>query len=160
MKTISFLIRSHVTAVALVMAFATTVASFGQDRSEAAHARGADLKGTTPGGTTTSGSTTVGTTAAGSVTPGTVTASANGRQIQVSAVEPASVNVSGANAEVKVAGQTLLVEKSKLILDGKTLGDMPPETKKVEVTVKEGMLSVIGDGKELARAKLTPPMPQ
>lgn len=161
MKTIcSFHHRAcQAAALALVLAAGATVR--GQNGREDVHARGTDLKGAdVRGGTVTGGTVTGGTVTPGTVSPGTVTASANGRQIQVIASESASVNVNGSNAEVKVGGQTLLVEKSKLSLDGQPLGNLPPETKKVEVSVKEGMLSVVGDGKEFARAKLTPPPPQ
>lgn len=99
-------------------------------------------------------------------TPGLVSAIAGGREISVTAADTsASIHVVGPNAEVKMGPQLLVVEKSQIILDGQPLAALPPETQKVEVSLDRSMLSVKGDGKELARAKVgadslpgTPPL--
>lgn len=123
--------------------------------------------GTVTGGSATGGSATAGSVSGGTATPGTVTqgtassgtatAFAEGREIRVSAPGSVAVNVNGSSAEVKVAGQSLTVGRTKLTLDGKELGDVPPDTKKVEVTLEKDMLSIKGDGKEIARAKVAEP---
>ncbi len=114
--------------------------------------------GNVTGGNVTGGSVTGGSAQRGKVRAGTVTASAEGREIRVTAGGAVSVNVNGATAEVRLGGQTLLVEKTKLVLDGQMLGEVPQNTRKIEVQVDEkDMLSVKGDGKELARAKMQQP---
>lgn len=79
---------------------------------------------------------------------------ADGREIRVTGPGAVSVNVNGGDAQVNVAQQALTVSKTKLMLDGKELGDIPPQTKKLEVMVEKDMLSIKGDGKEIARAKI------
>ncbi|MGV3660786.1 MAG: hypothetical protein ACO1TE_11400 [Prosthecobacter sp.] len=87
--------------------------------------------------------------------PGIVSALVGGREVSVTAADTAaSINVVGPTAEVKVGAQMLMVEKTQLVLDGKPLAELPPETKKVEILLAKGMLSIKGDGKEVARAKV------
>jgi hypothetical protein len=115
-----------------------------------ADVKGADVKGADVNGGSVSG----GTITPGTVTPGTVTAFADGREIQVRAVDAVTVNVNGANAEIKIGNQMLVVQKTKLMLDGKALADMPAKAKKVDVEVKDRTLSVRADGKELTKTAL------
>lgn len=110
--------------------------------------------GSVTGGSVTGGSVSGGTVTPGTVTPGMVTAIADGREIRVSAVEAVSVNVNGGEAQVKIGNQMLVVEKARLVLDGKAIGDLPPGSRKVEIAVKEGVLSVKSDGKAVAKSKL------
>ncbi|MES2596319.1 MAG: hypothetical protein V4662_13325 [Verrucomicrobiota bacterium] len=130
-----------------------------------ADVKGADVKGpdvhggtvtggSVTGGSVTGGSVSGGTVTQGTVTPGIVTAFAEGREIRVSSAGSATVNVNGSTAEVKLGTQTLSIEKGRVLLDGKPLTNLPEATKKVQVDVKEGMLSIRGDGKEVTRSKL------
>ena len=113
------------------------------------------------GGSATGGSVTGGTVRGGSATatggvttPATASATVNGREIRVTASGHVSVNTNDAGAVVDLGGQSLTVSQSKLTLDGNDLGNIPPQTKRLEVTVTDDMLSVMGDGKEIARAKM------
>lgn len=95
------------------------------------------------------------TTAPSPTKPGLVSALVAGREVTVTAPDTsASINVVGPTAEVRVGPQLLVVEKSQMTLDGQPLGQLPPDTKKIEVILGKGMLSVKGDGKEIARAKV------
>jgi hypothetical protein len=114
--------------------------------------------GSVTGGTVTGGSVQGGAVTNGQVSAGTVTAFAEGREIRVSATVAVSVNVNGATAEVKLGAQTLLVEKTKVLLDGKALGHVPAKARRIEVQVDaRGMLLVRADGKEVARGKMPQP---
>jgi hypothetical protein len=87
--------------------------------------------------------------------PGTTSAIVGGREVSVTAPDTtATVNVAGPNAEVRVGTRLLIVEKNQLTLDGKPLGPLPPDTRKVEVVLDKGGLVVKADGKEAARAPL------
>lgn len=117
--------------------------------------KGADVTGASvTGGSVTGGSVSGGTITPGTVTPGTVTAFVDGREIRVKSVSGVSINVNGGNAEVKLGAQMLVIEKAKVVLDGKALANLPPASKKVEVDIKEGMLSVKADGKEVTHTKV------
>lgn len=95
------------------------------------------------------------TTAPAPSTPGLVTALVGGREVSVTAPETsATINVVGPTAEVRMGPQLLVLESTQMTLDGQPLGQVPPDTKKIEINFGKGMLSVKGDGKELARAKV------
>lgn len=95
------------------------------------------------------------TTAPDPARPGIVSALVGGREVSVTAPDTAaSINVVGPTAEVKVGPQMILVEKNQIMLDGQPLSELPPDTKKVEIILGKGMLSIKGDGKEVARAKV------
>ncbi|MGV3662224.1 MAG: hypothetical protein ACO1TE_18705 [Prosthecobacter sp.] len=85
---------------------------------------------------------------------GIATAFADGREIRVSSAGSVSLNVNGSTAKIAIGGQSVTVERSRLLLDGRALGDVPPETRKVEVSMVKGMLFIRGDGRELARARM------
>jgi hypothetical protein len=135
-----------------------------------AQTRGADVKGqdvvggnvqggtvtggSVTGGTVTGGSVSGGTVTPGTVTPGTVTANADGREIRVRSAGSTSVNVNGGAAEVKLDKQTLLIEKTRVVLDGKEIGALPPTAKDVLVEVNEGLLTVKSGGKQVAKSPL------
>jgi hypothetical protein len=110
--------------------------------------------GSVTGGSVTGGSVSGGTITPGTVTPSTVTAFADGREIRVRAIGSVTVNTNGATAEVKLGDQMLLVEKSKLLLDGQPLADLPAEAKKVDVEVTDGRLVVKADGKRVTSKEL------
>lgn len=87
--------------------------------------------------------------------PGVVSAVVGGREVSVTAPDTAAtINVTGPRAEVRVGPQLLVVERNQLTLDGKPLGELPADTRKVEVVLAKGTLSVKADGKEVARAKV------
>lgn len=95
------------------------------------------------------------TTASDPARPGMVSALVGGREVSVTAPDTsASINVVGPTAEVKVGPQMILVEKNQITLDGQPLSELPADTKKVEISLGKGMLSIKGDGKEVARAKV------
>ncbi|GEP46491.1 hypothetical protein [Brevifollis gellanilyticus] len=110
--------------------------------------------GTVTGGSVTGGSVSGGTVTQGTVTPGLVTAFAEGREIRVSSAQSATVNVNGATAQVKLGEQMLSIEKARIVLDGKPLANLPEATKQVQVDVKDSMLIIKGDGKEVTRSKV------
>jgi hypothetical protein len=111
--------------------------------------------GNVTAGGVTGGSVQTGPATSGHVSPGTATAFADGREIRVTSAGTVSVNVNGSTAEVRLGRQLLIVQKTRLLLDGKPLGEVPLKTQKIEVQVDDNdMLSVKGDGKELARAKI------
>lgn len=117
---------------------------------------GSATGGSVSGGTvTTAGSAQSGTATAGSVGAGTATAYAEGREIRVTAAGSVSVSANGPAANIDIAGQTLTVAKTELLLHGRTLAQYPSDTKKIEVHLDaQDMLSVKGDGKEVTRVKM------
>lgn len=87
--------------------------------------------------------------------PGTTSAIVGGREVSVTAPDTtATVNVVGPTAEVRIGTRLLVVEKAQLTLDGKPLGPLPPDSRKVEVVLDKGGLVVKADGKESARAPM------
>lgn len=86
--------------------------------------------------------------------PGVVSAVVGGREVSVTAPETtATINVVGPRAEVVVGLQTIIVEKNQVVVEGKALAEIPAETRKVEVIVNKGSVSVKADGKEVGKAK-------
>lgn len=87
--------------------------------------------------------------------PGDTSVMVAGREIRVTAPGTTpTINVIGPRAEVRVGPHLVVVEKDQLTLDGKALGQLPPDTHKVEVIMSKGTLSVKADGKEAAQAKV------
>lgn len=122
---------------------------------------GSATGGSATGGTVTSGSAAGGSATGGTATPGTVgagtaTAYADGREIRVSAAGSTSVNVNGPDAAITIGGQSLTMTKTKLLLEGQPLAELPITTKKIELYLDDtDMLTVKGDGKEVTRVKMT-----
>lgn len=118
---------------------------------------GSATGGSATGGTATARSVSSGTSTPGTVTPGTVTASADGREIRVTARGAVSVNSNGGEARVSIGPKTLVVGRTQLTLDGKKLGEISSDAKTIDMVEDQGMLSVKADGKELAKVKLGDP---
>lgn len=118
---------------------------------------GSATGGSATGGTATARSVTSGTSTPGTVTPGTVTAIAAGREIRVTARGSVSVHSNGGQARVSIGPKTLIVGRTKLMLDGEKLGEISSDAKRIDMVEDQGMLSVKADGKELAKVKLGEP---
>lgn len=117
---------------------------------------GSATGGSATGGSATGGQVTGGTATPGTVGAGTATAYADGREIRVSAAGSTSVNVNGPDAAITIGGQSLTMTKTKLLLNGQPLAELPAKTKKVELYLDDtDMLTVKGDGKEVTRVKMT-----
>ncbi len=87
--------------------------------------------------------------------PGVVSAVVGGREVSVTAPDTtATINVVGPRAEVKAGPQLIVVEKNQIVVDGKALGEIPPDTRKVEITVAKGAVSVKADGKEVGKTPI------
>ena len=67
-----------------------------------------------------------------------------------------TLNTNGPNADVKIGDQMLHIAKSRLLLDGEPLADLPADTRKVDVEVQEGRLLVTVDGKHIIEKPLAP----
>jgi len=114
--------------------------------------------GTVTGGSVTGGTVTAGTATAGSVTQGTVgagTASVTlgSREVRASAKGSVSIQPDGDKAVVKIDGRTLIVDKDKLLLDGKEQGKLPSGASKIEIEAADGAVKVRADGKEVLNTK-------
>ena len=93
--------------------------------------------------------------------PATTSAVVSGLEVRVTAPgTTASVEAVGPTAEVRVGTRLLVVEKPHLTLDGKPLGNLPPNARKVEVVLDKGALIVKADGKEAARAPAAQEQPR
>ena len=56
-------------------------------------------------------------------------------------------------ATIKTAGKVIVVEPARLIVDGKTIAAIPPETLNVEINVRNGVIEFIADGKAFPRIR-------
>jgi hypothetical protein len=101
-----------------------------------------------------SGAATSGAVTGETVTLGTATAPVEGRDVRVVAPGSVSVNVTGAKATVHIDKHLLEIEKERLVLNGQEQGTLPAGSKKIDVSVKDEMLTVTADGKEVLQAKL------
>jgi hypothetical protein len=71
------------------------------------------------------------------------------REVKAIIDRPASITTTGEapdTATVSFSGRKLVVEKDRVLLDGKEQAKLPPDTKSVEVKMKDGKLTVTADG--------------
>lgn len=93
--------------------------------------------------------------AANRMTPTRTTASAGTREIIAEGYGPVSINVSGDEATVQIAGMSLLVKPSQIQLDPRTEFKIPADAQKVRIFVKGDQLHAEADGKTV----LSTPLP-
>jgi hypothetical protein len=86
----------------------------------------------------------------GTVSSGTATASIGGREIKAIG-KSASVQQTGNTATVQLDQHTVVVEKSRVLLDGKELATLPSGVAKLELEMNSGELTVRADGKQVAK---------
>jgi len=122
--------------------------------------KGGDVTGgTVKGGSVTGGTATAGTVTSGTVTPGTVgagsaTTTVGNREITATAEGSVSVNSDGAKATVSLGSHKIVVEKERLLLDGKERAKLPPAAVKIAIRSTKGRLTVQADGNEVLAANL------
>src|SRR5688572_4623537 len=71
------------------------------------------------------------------------------REVKAIIDGPASITSTGEapdTATISFSGRKLVVEKERVLLDGKEQAKLPPDTKSVEVSMKDGKLTVTVDG--------------
>src|SRR5262245_51607276 len=78
-----------------------------------------------------------------------VTASAGGREIKTTVDGPAWVGPDEAKFTVKMTGQEVVIEKERVLLDGKEVGKVPATATKFELVHSNGTLRVTADGAEV-----------
>jgi hypothetical protein len=70
------------------------------------------------------------------------------REVKAIIDGPASITITGEapdTATVSFSGRKLVVEKDRVLLDGKEQAKLPPDTKSVEVEIKDGNLTITAD---------------
>jgi len=122
--------------------------------------------GSVTGGTVTGGSVTGGTVSSGTVTPGTITsgsvgparatAKVNGREITASVIGSVSIDSSGDKATVSLNGHQLVIEKERILLDGKERGKLAPGETSIAINSTGTDLTVNAGGKEVLKSGLKP----
>jgi len=106
------------------------------------------------GATVTPGSVTSGTVTPGTVGLGIATPTVAGREIIVSGEGTVSVHSEGSKAVVLLGNHTLVVEKERLLLDGKERAKVPAAAAKIRVSSVKERLTVQADGKEVLATDL------
>ena len=113
--------------------------------------------GSVTGGSVTAGTVTPGTVTPGTVTPGTATAVVAGREVTATTAGSVSVHSEGDKAIVTLGAHTLILEKERLLLDGKERAKLPAGASKIGIEAAKGHLIVRADGKEVLRTDLGKP---
>ncbi len=52
-------------------------------------------------------------------------------------------------ATMETAGKLIVVEPSRLLVDGKTIAEISPETSDIEIYVRRGVVEFVADGKSI-----------
>ena len=76
------------------------------------------------------------------------------REVKATVDGGAFISLQGDDAIVTFGGGKVVVEKARVVLDGKDIGTLPEEAALVEVDVTAGTLTVTVDGKGIATVKL------
>jgi len=76
----------------------------------------------------------------------------NGREVKAIIDQPAGISSTGDNAVVDFGGHKLVVEKERIVLDGKEQAKLPAGAKTVELEYTGGKLTAGADGASLAIA--------
>ena len=77
------------------------------------------------------------------------------REVKAKIDGGAFISSEGDKAIVTFGGGKLVVEKARVVLDGKEIGTLPEEAALVEVDSTSGTLTVTADGKAIATVKLS-----
>jgi hypothetical protein len=120
---------------------------------------GAVKGGNVTGGSVTGGSGSGGTVTSGTVTEGTVgagtaTSTIDGREVSATAQGSVSVHGDGAAAVVTLGTHKIVVEKERLLIEGKERAKIPAASVKVSIEAAKGRLTVRADGKEVLSTDL------
>lgn len=110
--------------------------------------------GSVTGGTITPGTVTTGTATRGEVGAGTATSTIDGREVTVTAQGSVSVHGDGAAAIVTLGSHKIVVEKHRLLIDGKERGKFPQTATKIAIEESKGRVTVRADGREVLSADL------
>ena len=82
-----------------------------------------------------------------------LTISVQGRKVVATIDGPGWISSSpnGDAAIITFAGQEVVVEKERVIIDGKTLATVPADASKVDLTHCNGNLTITADGKDVLK---------
>jgi hypothetical protein len=83
-----------------------------------------------------------------------ITASAGGREIKATVDGPAWVKPAEDKITVKVTGHEFVIEKERLLIDGKEQAKIPATATKFDVALSNGTLRVTADGTEVLATSL------
>jgi hypothetical protein len=80
------------------------------------------------------------------LSPATLSTVVGGRQVRAVVDNPAFVSSEGGAAVITSGGRKLVVEKDRILLDGKEQVKLPAEAQKVDIEYVGGKLTVTADG--------------
>lgn len=105
--------------------------------------------GSVTGGSVTGGSATAGTVTQGTVSPGTATAHVGGRTITATVEGSVSVQGDNSKATVTLGSHSLVVERERLLVDGKERAKIPADAKTIRIQFSKNVLHVRADDREV-----------
>lgn len=91
---------------------------------------------------------------ADSITAGSATATIGQREITASAAE-VSVQTEGDNARVQLDKHVVTVERERVLVDGGERAKLPVSARSVRLTLSNGQLTVVADGRAVLTQKLS-----
>lgn len=68
------------------------------------------------------------------------------RMVKADVDGPAAITTSEANATIKAGNRVIIVEPTRVLIDGTPRAQLPADAKVVQVTVREGQTTISADG--------------